>query len=695
MAQTLEELVVKIAADTGQLRSEMLAASKVSETATTNIQKSINDMASGGTKDLSLMDQAFATLTGVVGGEAILGAFEKLKEVVGFFTDQLKESMVEMTKEESALQGLANALALSGNYTEKNQKQLEAFGEQMELLTGITPKQTAANLALLESMTHLSVDGLEKAEKAAGDLAVAYNMDLDSAVRLIGKGIEGNVEAFKRYGIEVKDAGSRAGNLSNILKALQGAHGSAEGAMKTFAGQQILLNKHYEDMFEAVAKVVTQNAVVKAMMAELGQIFGDTADAAEDSSLAMKQGLGQTLIQVAEALEFMASQADVVVRSLDGITAAVGTAMVALEDSGKWLLDGFAPDAEEAFERTKKAWDYTTDTFDKDSSLTNLSDAFGKIKDAGKLAFDSITKSGEAAKPTVKGATSTVIELTAAQKAYNDQLASFATGLADQGSAITGFYENDLAMLDQQHDAKLISTQEYFDESLQQLLDAQDAEDTALEDAHEKGLINESRYQDAKNALMSKQNKQASDFAKKFTDLDKAEQKERLSNMSDTFGQIATLSESSNKTLAAIGKAAAISQATIDGILAVQKTLATIPYPASIPLAALVGVAAAANVAKIAGVQLATGIDSVPGVGSKDNFPAILAPGERVVPKKTNEDLTAFLQNQSQGGSGGQNITLNLNITNSLPASREAGAAMIESINEAIANGSLKILGMK
>ena len=65
------------------------------------------------------------------------------------------------------------------------------------------------------------------------------------------------------------------------------------------------------------------------------------------------------------------------------------------------------------------------------------------------------------------------------------------------------------------------------------------------------------------------------------------------------FGSLATLSKSGNKKLANIGKAAAVAQATIDGILAVQKALAAAPPPVNYALAAAVGVAAAANVAAI------------------------------------------------------------------------------------------------
>lgn len=76
----------------------------------------------------------------------------------------------------------------------------------------------------------------------------------------------------------------------------------------------------------------------------------------------------------------------------------------------------------------------------------------------------------------------------------------------------------------------------------------------------------------------------------------------QLSNLQSSLGTIATLQESSSKELQAVGKAAAISNATIDGYAAVQKALASAPPPFNFAIAAAVGVAAAANIAKIASV---------------------------------------------------------------------------------------------
>jgi hypothetical protein len=73
----------------------------------------------------------------------------------------------------------------------------------------------------------------------------------------------------------------------------------------------------------------------------------------------------------------------------------------------------------------------------------------------------------------------------------------------------------------------------------------------------------------------------------------------RLQGASQFFGILAQLSHSHNKKLAAIGKAAAIAQATIDGYLAVQKALATIPPPFNIAVAAATAVMTGVQVAGI------------------------------------------------------------------------------------------------
>lgn len=107
----------------------------------------------------------------------------------------------------------------------------------------------------------------------------------------------------------------------------------------------------------------------------------------------------------------------------------------------------------------------------------------------------------------------------------------------------------------------------------------------------------------------------------------------RTHNASIMFDALATLTQSGNKRLAAIGRAAAVTQATIDGILAVQKALAAAPPPLNYALAAAVGVAQAENVHRIATQGFATGGSfTVGGSGGVDSQMVAFraSPDERV-----------------------------------------------------------------
>lgn len=79
--------------------------------------------------------------------------------------------------------------------------------------------------------------------------------------------------------------------------------------------------------------------------------------------------------------------------------------------------------------------------------------------------------------------------------------------------------------------------------------------------------------------------------------------KDRVQNTKATLGTIASLTSQNNAQLFAIGKAASIAQATIDGFSAVQKALASAPPPFNFALATAVGLATAANIAKIGATQ--------------------------------------------------------------------------------------------
>jgi hypothetical protein len=164
-------------------------------------------------------------------------------------------------------------------------------------------------------------------------------------------------------------------------------------------------------------------------------------------------------------------------------------------------------------------------------------------------------------------------------------------------------------------------------------------------------LKNTEEESEARNSLLLKLDK---DHGKKSKELTLAINKERLSATKELFGNLAFLANNENAKLAEIGRAAAIVQATIDGIVAVQKALAQGGPYAGPAMAAAIGAMTAANIAAIAGAR-ALGGPVVAGssyiVGERG--PELFTPKEsgNITPNNKMGDLTVnIVEDASRAG---------------------------------------------
>lgn len=107
-----------------------------------------------------------------------------------------------------------------------------------------------------------------------------------------------------------------------------------------------------------------------------------------------------------------------------------------------------------------------------------------------------------------------------------------------------------------------------------------------LQRLRDEDIISARQYEQGKYALQAKFNEM------------------RLEGASQFFGELAGLQSSNSKTLATIGKAAAIADATIKGYVAAQNALASVPYPFNIAAAAAIALKTGANVAAIASTNV-------------------------------------------------------------------------------------------
>lgn len=191
---------------------------------------------------------------------------------------------------------------------------------------------------------------------------------------------------------------------------------------------------------------------------------------------------------------------------------------------------------------------------------------------------------------------------------------AFGKSLADQAKNLEVQGQMRQEILAAQRQLELITEKEFQDAKFQLALDTYQKEQEALTAARAAGKLTETEYTLAKKQLADKF---SVEDAKRTADAYKSHQKTRdeeieaekklqaakVSAVSQTFGNLATLMQTSSRELFAIGKAASLAQATINTYEAITKTMATVPYPFNIPLAAAQGVAGAVQVANIASMQ--------------------------------------------------------------------------------------------
>lgn len=286
------EIVSEIRLELDKLRADLKEAQKAGEDSAGKIGKGVGDGIEAGIGKAvgGLKSTIFAL------GSALAGAFA-VKEVVAAASEQ-----------QNAINGLNSAMYLAGTYSAKASAAFQDYASQLQKTTSAQDDAIERGGALLISLGKLRDDGLNRATKAALDLAAGLSgsgMTVESAFNLVAKASAGNVGALSRYGIQIKDTGDNAKDFANALAAIESRFkGMAELQANTFSGAMTKTKNQFGEVMESLGNIIIQSPTVIAILKLLAKSFESLANWISNfaKNRDLINELGMTLVKVGTVL---------------------------------------------------------------------------------------------------------------------------------------------------------------------------------------------------------------------------------------------------------------------------------------------------------------------------------------------------------------------------------------------------------
>lgn len=686
-------------------------------TAKDNVTKVI-DAVTAGFKNLaktvetasSSASRSFDTFKGVLAGELVVKALEKTTQAAErlfdvFVTDGIKAA----SQTEQAFNDLSNALARNKNFSEGAAEAFKKFADGIEDTTTIQDQAVLSAGALLESLTGLSEKGLEKATKAAIQLSAITGKDLNTTTLALAKTAENGSEALKRLGVNVGNIGPGLDGLAKTVERINSQFaGAAESKVNTYIGSITQLGNTFESLQKAIGATFTENLVVTAIIKSTSDIIKGLSTEVKSNATLYRTLIASFSISIVEIVGIASTGIGVITdsgrRALEFLKSFVLT-LNALTNSVAGIIDpNLADQAKISFEEAQKAFKEFEKSAVDSTAGGKLGALFAKIQEDATKAFDAVANGQKSlTKPNQEGAqgleiltgdlrelvtlgSSLASSLGSPLEQFKLSLESLSLAATDADNAIKSSF---LSSIEEQ----IASQQNFTDQRLTTLQNQQALESAALEAALARDTGSIEKHNQERDNLEKKHANERKKIEQDLTQFKQAKQKEQLANTSASLNTIATLQQSSAGELFRIGQAAALAQATIDGVGAVIKAYNT-PFPLPLVLVPLTATAVAVQIAKIASAQppkLQRGITEVPAGFGGDTFPTLLNTGERVVPASSNSDLKDFIAENRGSSSILQDISSKLDRLNNQIIVNVGNREIINEVRAGLQDGRLLV----
>lgn len=579
-------------------------------------KKSLDDAAKK-TEDLEGVLSTMAKASGI--------AFAALTAEVGFAVKAFGD-------QEAASNRLSAALVNQGIYSRTLMEDYKAQADAVEALVGVDGDLIIAGQANAQAFLG-NIKITKELTQAVVDFAAYYKTDVDSAFQLVAKSIGTNTNALARQGIVVDENASKQEKMRSIIEQItQRMGGQAEAADKgdgvfrrlivTFGNLQEAIGARFAPAvyegarrFNELLDAVSKNKVIVDLIASfitagtvisgLGLVLGGAGTA----FLALKAALAAAEIQM--------SAMTIATRAFVGATG-IGLLVLAITEI-----------------------------------YLNWNQAWPRMYAAFQAFVDNVGQLGSALAEILKGIFTLDTERIGAGLIQAQEV--FANGF-DQYKAVVA-----------QKKAEIFEEEKAADDARQAELEARaqtnKQKTLTFEEEVQKELagIRKSHYDKKVKEETERRVKFEEDekkFGKSYAAINAAMHSEIYNGTKSAAGELAQLTQSSNSTLKGIGKAAAIANIVIktaESAMNIFTGFSTIPfvgYALGIAGAAAAIAFGAEQVGKVTAAAqggLITG--GIPGL---DSVPAMLMPGELVVPTQNFEEVVSAVAAQRNGDTGQQ-----------------------------------------
>lgn len=169
-------------------------------------------------------------------------------------------------RQEEAINSLNASLLRIGQFSQESSRGLQEFAGQIQSVSKIGDEAAIEALAFAQSLG-ASVEQSKAVVTAAVDLSAALNIDLNSAVRNIGKTLGGFAGELGEVIPELKNLTTEQLQSGIAIDIIAKKYdGFARNQLRGFGGATAQLSNTFGDLGEAIGKIVTENPAVIAIV---------------------------------------------------------------------------------------------------------------------------------------------------------------------------------------------------------------------------------------------------------------------------------------------------------------------------------------------------------------------------------------------------------------------------------------------